>query len=462
VYYEAVRAASKLWLQHGAMMLLGTLALAGCTTFSEDGGFAAVAHATHERLGKEVRWARTAEEQANIDREVAQLLRQPLSADGAVQIALLNNGQLRASFQALGISEADLVQSGRLPNPRFTLRHASAAGQYDIEETLTVNVLALLTVPYAHQIEKRRFAEAQDALVVDVLQLADRTREAYFAALAARECGQYMLSVKAAAEAGAELARRMRAAGNWNRLDEARQRGFYIDAALGLLRAQLAESVARESLTQLLGLAEDPARLPLAERLPELPPAIAELPNVEQTALQNRIDLKMMRTRMDALAQRLHLVKATRFVNVLEAGPARVRQGPRSEPFETGYEVTLEVPIFDSGAARVRKAEAIYAQAVEQYAQAAVEIRSEVRKAYARYRTAYEVAAREREEVLPLRKSISEQDLLRYNAAQISVFDLLADARAEIMAVNDHIQSVRDFWIAKSALDTALLGSPSG
>lgn len=203
-------------------------------------------------------------------------------------------------------------------------------------------------------------------------------------------------------------------------------------------------------------------RLPLAERLPELPPAIAELPNVEQSALQNRIDLRMMRTRMDALAQHLHLVKATRFVNVLEGGPARVRQGPRSEPFETGYEATLEVPIFDSGAARVRKAEAIYAQAVEQYAQAAIEIRSEVRKAYARYRTAYEVAARERDEVLPLRKSISEQELLRYNAAQISVFDLLADARAEIMAVNDHIQSVRDFWIAKSALDTALLGSPSG
>jgi outer membrane protein TolC len=445
---------------NGAMMLLGTLVLAGCATFSDDGGFAAVAHTTHERLGKEVRWARTAGEQADIDREVAQLLQQPLSADSAVQIALLNNGQLRASFQALGISEADLVQSGRLPNPRFTLLHASAAGQYDIEETLTVNVLALLTAPYAHRIEKRRFAEAQDALMVDVLQLAGRAREAYFAALAARESAHYMLNVKAAAEVGAELARRMRAAGNWNRLDEARQRGFYTDAALGLLRAQLAESVARESLTQLLGLPEDPARLPLAEHLPELPPAIAELPNVEQTALQNRIDLKMMRTRIDALAEHLHLVKATRFVNVLEAGPARVRQGPRSEPFETGYEVTLEVPIFDSGAARVRKAEAIYAQAVEQYAQAAVEIRSDVRKAYARYRTAYEVAARERDEVLPLRKSISEQDLLRYNAAQISVFDLLADARAEIMAVNDHIQSVRDFWIAKSALDTALLGSP--
>jgi outer membrane protein TolC len=138
-----------------------------------------------------------------------------------------------------------------------------------------------------------------------------------------------------------------------------------------------------------------------------------------------------------------------------------VRQGERREPFESGYEVTLEVPIFDSGAARVRKAEAIYAQAVERYTQAAVEARSEVRKAYARYRACHELAALGRDEVLPLRKSIAEQDLLRYDAAQISVFDLLADARAEIGGVNDYIQSARDFWIAKSALDTAMLGNPS-
>jgi hypothetical protein len=53
---------------------------------------------------------------------------------------LLNNHALQASFQELGVSESDLVQSGRLPNPRFTLRHSSGGGLYDIEETLTFNV----------------------------------------------------------------------------------------------------------------------------------------------------------------------------------------------------------------------------------------------------------------------------------------------------------------------------------
>jgi outer membrane protein TolC len=450
-----------LWSKGREFILLGAFALAGCATFSKDGGFDVVARTTQERLGKEVRWARTAEERAKIDRQVAQLLERPLSAEDSVQIALLNNGTLQSTFEELGISEADLVQAGRVPNPRLTLRHASAGGQYDIEETLSLNVLALLTLPYAHEIEKRRFAEVQNSAVVHIVQLTDRTRAAYFTALAARETTHYLLQVEAAAETGAELARRMRAAGNWSRLDQAREEGFYLDAAVGLTRARLAESVARENLTQLLGLSGNALQFQLAERLPDLPPRLEELPNVEQTALDSRIDLKMMRIRIDLLARNLHLGEATRFVNVLDAGPTRVRQGERTQPYETGYEVSLEVPIFDGGAAKVRRAEAVYAQSIERFAQAAIEVRSEVRKAYAEYRAAYELATRQRDEILPLRKSIAQQNLLRYDAAQISVFDLLADARAEISGVNDYIQSVRDFWIAKSTLDTVLLSSPS-
>jgi outer membrane protein TolC len=84
----------------------------------------------------------------------------------------------------------------------------------------------------------------------------------------------------------------------------------------------------------------------------------------------------------------------------------------------------------------------------------------QIREAYAAYRAAHAIAVRERDEVLPLRQSIAAQDLERYNAAQISVFDLLADARAAIAANAEHIESVRDFWIARSALDAALLGPP--
>jgi outer membrane protein TolC len=454
-------------MRHAPLLLIMlALGLGGCTGFTQDGGFDAVANATRAHLGKEVKWPRSAHAQAEVSAQVAALLAHPLSVEDAVQIALLNNHTLQAAFEELGISEAELVQAGRLPNPRFDLRHARAAGQYDIEETLSFNVLALLTMPYAHDIEKRRFAQTQNSSVQRVAQLAKDTREAFYAAIAARQSLNYLQQVRIAAETGAELAHRMLSAGNWNRLDQAREQSFYSDAVQNLWRARLAEESARERLMGLLGLPAQPSAQPsaqpalqLAEVLPELPASLEPLPDVERAVLQERLDLQLMRMHVDELSKSLRLTKSTRFVNVLDIGATRVRQGSREEPYERGYTVTLEVPIFDSGAARVKKSEAIYAQAVDRFSQAAIEARSQIRVAYAGYRAAFELAQRQRDEVLPLRQAIAQQNLLRYNASLISIFELLSDAREQVISVDGYIQSVRDFWIAKSRLDGALLGN---
>jgi outer membrane protein TolC len=444
-----------------AAAVLAAFALIGCTTFSADGGFDPVRKQTRAYLGKEVHWPRSEEERAKGDAQVAELLTHEISSEDAVQIALLNNRALQASFEELGVSEADLVQSGRLPNPRFTLRHAGIAAEYDIEETLSFNVLSLFTAPYAHEIENRRFAQVQSAVVVAVVQLANDARQAYFAAVAAHESVHYLEQVKTAAEAGAELARRMVAAGNWNLLDQAREQNFDSDASLRLTRANLIEISAREKLRRIMGLSGGQQDFQLAERLPDLPQNIEALPDVEQLILQNRIDLRLKRLQMDELARTLGLDKATRFVNVLDAGPTRVLQGAASQPYERGYEVALEIPIFDGGGARVKRAEAVYSQAVDRFTQAAIDARSQIRVAYAAYRSNFDLARRQRDEVVPTRKLIADQNLLRYNASLISVFDLLADARSQIEGVDDYIQSVRDFWMAKSELDTALLDNTS-
>jgi outer membrane protein TolC len=450
-------------MRHALLLLItfAALGLGACAGFSRDSGFDAVADSARRRLALNPAWPRTPEEKNRVAAQVAGLLSHPLSAADAVQVALLNNRMLQADFEELGISEADLVQAGRLPNPRFDLRRASAGGQYDIEETLSFNVLALLTMPYFRDIEKRRFAQTQDAMVLRIAQLAQDTREAFYRAAAARESRDYLLKVRTAAETGATLARRMVAAGNWNKLDEAREQSFYADAVQGLTQAQLAEQSARERLLVLLGLDEKPGgpQLQLGASLPELPGSAEQLPDVEQAVLQNRLDLQAMRAQLDELQQRLKLTRSTRFVNVLDLGATRVRQGGRDSPFERGYTVTLEVPIFDSGAARLKKSEAAYAQAVERFAQAAIEARSQIRLAYAGYRAAYELALQQRDEVLPLRKAIAQENLLRYNASQISIFELLSDAREQAAGIDGYIRRLRDFWIAKSRLDGALLGN---
>ncbi len=444
------------------LAVLTAVALGGCATFSKDGGFDTVTQTAKARIGKDVNWARTDAEHETIAARVAELLSKPLSVDAAVQVALLNNKGLQAGYYNLGISEADLVQSGRLRNPHFSMFNAHLGNEYKIEQALTFNIFSLVTIPLAVEIEKRRFARMQQQVAMDVLRLAADTRRAYYTAVAADETVRYMHQVKAAADAGAELARRMAQVGNWSKLNQAREQGFYADAVLNVARAGQAQTVARERFTRLLGLWGAQTQFSLPERLPDLPKTADDQPNIEQLAMEQRLDLQAVRLETGALAKQLGLTRTTRFVNALEFGPARVLEGHRSDPYKRGYEVSFELPIFDWGGAKVAKAEAIYMQAVNRAAETAINARSEVREAYQGYRLTYDIARHYRDEIVPIRKRIAEENQLRYNGMLIGVFDLLADARSQIASVNGYIEALRDFWLAQSDLQMALIGKPGG
>lgn len=438
--------------------------LAGCATFSNDGGFGTIQQTTKERLDKEVRWARSDGDRRELQTRVNELLAKPLAIDDAIQLALFNNRGLQASYFELGISEADLVQAGRLPNPHFSMLRASKSEnggrEYKIEQALTINIFGLITMPLAVEVERRNFAQTQRLAVIEVARVAAETRQNYFTAVAAEESVRYLRKVKQAAEAGAELARRMALVGNFSRLRQAREQTYYADAALNLARAEQAAIASRERLARVLGLPDRSAfRLP--ERLPDLPKTVDELPALEREALDQRLDLQAIRLETDALAKNLGLSKATRFINVLEVGPARVLEGARDSGYKEGYEISFELPIFDWGGAKVAKAEAIYMQAVERAGEAETNARSEVREAYYTYRTNYDIARHYLDEIVPLHKRISDENVLRYNGMLIGVFDLLADARTQIASVNSYIETLRDFWIARGDLEMAMIGRPS-
>ena len=216
---------------------------------------------------------------------------------------------------------------------------------------------------------------------------------------------------------------------------------------------------AREQLTRLMGLWGTQTQFRLPERLPDLPKAPSELPDIERTALAQRIDVQAAKLATVQLAGNLGLTRATRFVNVLEIGA--VRNSFSDAPNQSGYEIGLELPLFDWGGARVAKAEAIYMQAVNRTAQIAVDARSEVRGTYANYRASFDIARHFRDEIVPLSKTISDENQLRYNGMLIGVFELLADARSQITSVNGSIDALRDFWLAQADLEMVQLGSPS-
>ena len=293
---------------------------------------------------------------------------------------------------------------------------------------------------------------------MQMLRLAGETRKAYFNAVAADETVRYMRQTQQSAEAGAELGRRMAQAGNWSKLNQAREQSFYADAALNLARALRAQTSAHERLTRLMGVWGDQTAFALPQRLPDLPKSPQDLPNVEQLAMQQRLDVQAAKLGAEQTAKNLGLTKTTRFINVLELG--LVHNSSNEAPTQRGWEIGFELPLFDWGTARVQKAEAIYMQALNRAAETAVNARSEVREAYLGYRSSYDVARHYRDEIVPLKKRISEENVLRYNGMLIGVFELLADARSQIAGVNGYIEALRDFWLAQSDLDMAMIINP--
>jgi outer membrane protein TolC len=433
--------------------------LGGCATFAADGGFGPVAETARAHAGQETRWARTEGDLDSIERRVSELIARPLTADSAVQIALLNNRGLQATYQELGIGEADLVQASRLPNPGFSIARLRRGHEREIERTFSFDLGHLIALPFAAQAEQRRFAALQRSVSMEMLSVASEARKAFYSAVAAEQTVRYMTDVKAMADTGAELASRMAQAGNFNKLQQAREHAFFSDAALNLARAQQMRVTARERLTRTLGLWGRQIDYALPERLPDLPAEPTDQPDVEQLAMAQRLDVQSARLQAEATARNLGLSKATRFLNVLEVGYER--NSSNEEPRQTGYEVSVEIPLFDWGSARVARAEAVYMQAVHRAAKVAVDARSEVREAYHRYRSSYDIARHYRDEVVPTAKRISDENILRYNGMFIGVFDLLADARTQIAAVNSSIDAMRDFWIARADLDMALIGRPA-
>ena len=440
-------------------LLAAAVILGGCASFSPDGGFSSVEQTAKERLAKDVRWARSDADQDAIDKRVVELLAKPLTVDDAVQLALLNNRGLQAAFQELGISEAEVVQAGRLPNPGFSFARLRRGDEIELERGFHFNLARLLALPLIGQMEARRFEQTKAMVAMSMLSLAADTRKAYFNAVAAIESVRYMRQVQQAAEASAELARRMEQVGNFNKLQRAREQSFYADAALNLARAEQVQRSTRERLTRLLGAWGAQTQFALPERLPDLPKEALDQPDIEAVALAQRLDVQGAKLAAEQTAKNLGLTRTTRFINVLELGI--VRDTSNQAPPRRGWEVGVELPLFDWGDARIARAEAVYMQSVHRAAEAAINARSEVREAYTGYRSAFEVARHHFEEIVPLRQRIAEENLLRYNGMLIGVFELLADARAQIASVNNAIESLRDFWIARSDLDMALIGKPS-
>ncbi len=431
--------------------------LSGCAALAIRAQQDVMAMFAERELGVPVRWNSNRERRAAAEAEVERLLAGPLAADDAVRIALGYSPKLQAMLAAQAQAVAEAVQTGRPPNP--LLSYERVKGEVvEIDRKLALSVLDLLLWPTRASLSSTQRRQIAFRGSAEVLEVATATRSAWIEAVAAAQSAAYAAQVLEAAEAGAELARRMKQVGNYSRIEEAREELFLADARAELARARFESQQKREQLVRLLGLrAELAAKLTLPERLPDLPAAPLPPEQMARRAFDERLDVALARADLDATARELGLRRVTGTVDVFEA--AAVRKTAPGER-ETGWEADLRLPVFDFGDARRSAARARYLASLERTALVVVEAQSLLRESHATYATAWQIAANYRDEVLPLRRAVAEQNLLLYNGMLISVFELLADAREQISAVRQAIAAQRDFWLAETALRATAIGLP--
>ena len=457
--------AARLSLLRTGMALGGALMLADCAAFSPDGGMGPVATYASQELGKDVAAIRNKDDADAARAAVERLLKRPLTADAAVQIALLNNRRLQAAYNELAVAEADLVQASLPPNPTFSLMRIAGSGELEIERRIIADILALATLPARSDIAADRFRQAQLRAIGETVRVAVETRRAWYRTVAANETGRFLAQAQTAAESATQLAKTPRRV---RRAEQARS-----GARSGVLRRSHGAGRHRAPTRRKRTRTADPAARPVGQRS-EFPagerPAVAAGPAAGAARGRDGSDPPPRRSadradRGRCAGEVLRADAMRRASSICWRWRAYRRPAARRDATvrQRGIEVDFQIPLFDFGEVRVRDAEQTYLAAVNRLTDKAIVVRSEARDAYRVYRASYDIAAHYQREILPLRKIISDETLLRYNAMQIDVFSLLAEARQRIAATTAAIEAQRDFWLANTNLVAAVAGTgPAG
>ena len=440
------------------------LFLAGCASVDMDRAVQDANQSTRDFTQGKLELSRTDDRRKARQQLSAQLLGKPLSMDDAVQLALANSPAMQSLLAQSWADFAAATQIGRIANPVFTFERIRMGSELELGRLLSVGLLDILTLPYRQQISRNQVAQARIQLSANVVEQVGQVRQAWVRAVAARQLLEYAEQVNKTAQASAELARRMQQVGNFTKLQRARQQVFYADSAAQLASARHADTAAREELVRLLGLDDAQAgQLQLPERLPELPKEPRGATEVSASTAQQRLDVQLARLQLDGAGRSQGLSLLNSLVDV-EAGVRRdtvfENDGSGERSTRKGYELAIRLPIFDAGGGQRAAMNATSLAAASRYDSVTRSVSSQLRESYSAYRTAYDLARHYRDEIVPLRKTMAEENVLRYNGMLIGVFELLADTRDQIGSVMQAINAQQQFWLADASLSAAVIGKP--
>ena len=440
-------------------LLSGTVALAGCAHVDPNPAFRELVNTVHLRTGKRVQWNRGTAQDAEAQAAVASLLRHPLTADAAVQVALLNNRNLQATYEELGIAQADLVETGLLRNPIFTFERR-LPGQA-LEADLLKEFIDILLLPLRKRIAAAQFEAAKLRVGHEILKTAAEVRAAFYEHQGDQQLVDLRKTVAEATERSAETALRMNQAGNLRNLDLATEQASHAQAKIELAKTQSEAVQTREKLNKLMGAFGTQTNWTVAPRLSGLPGSEVSTAQLESRAIQQRLDLAAARQQFIAEARARGIARAEAILQGAEFG-GHYEHEIEGSVYSIGPSVNVPIPIFNQGQPASARASAKMRQAEQRYLALAADIRSDVRAARDKMLLSRRQVEYFKSTALPTRTRVTEESQLEYNAMQIGPFQLLQAKQEEVKTGAESVEALRDYWVARAELEKAVGGSLSG
>ena len=213
-----------------------------------------VEEVANSELRKDVVAIRNPEQADEVHARVAALLRKPLTADTAVQIALLNNRGLQAAYNALGIAEAEMVAAHLPPSRRC--RSSDCPIRWSWKSSGASSEISWRSRPCRRARRSRPTVSSRRNCGRRRKPCGSRRRRGapIYTAVAARQTAAFLDQAKSAAETATKLAKRLGETGAMNKIDQSREYVFYAEVTGQLGTARQRMSSEREKLIRALGL----------------------------------------------------------------------------------------------------------------------------------------------------------------------------------------------------------------
>lgn len=437
------------------MVVLGFVVTACTHTPPADDGFVACNIAN--RIDNYVEWRTDCCDERVVD-YIQSAVSTELSAESAIQIALLNNPKIQIFFEEIGIARADLIEAGLLSNPVFEIEvrfpHVKSL-KTNIEYLLTTSLLDIFLIPLRTKLAATQFEQAKLKVSKEILNLAFEVKETFFELIAERERLQFIQSVVELTSISTEITSKQIAIGNINTLEFQLAQSRFLEAELELSQSQGEIIRLKEKLNRLLGFQCD-ANLILPQNLPDrLDYQGFDLCTLESIALHERLDIQFARFEIRRLCHMLGLKEWWTYTK-LNAGLAGERELEGTNVLGPGF--SGELPIFNYGQAARLRLFAELRQAQNRLAYLEIQIRSEVREAHHLLMSYLKIINDYRNYLLPMQGKIltSSEDL--YNIMGLGIDKLLETKRLEIVANKNYIENIKKYLIARVELDRALGG----